>query len=86
MIQNLSDLIQEGRFKGKANFIFTPEISSSLGSMFGTTFNQGESIVMGRDYHNDSRMLKRAFTAGVMSTGVNLLNLSDCTFPMLQFT
>ncbi|MBN1800426.1 MAG: hypothetical protein JW891_02915 [Candidatus Lokiarchaeota archaeon] len=86
MVQEFNNLIQDGRFKGKANFVFTPEISASLGSMFGTTFNPGESIVMGRDYHNDSRMLKRAFTAGVMSTGVNLLNLSDCTFPMLQFT
>lgn len=41
---------------------------------------------MGRDYHNDSRMLKRAYTSGLMSTGINLLNLSDCTFPLLQFT
>ena len=41
---------------------------------------------MGRDYHNDSGMLKRAYTSGLMSTGINLLNLSDCTFPLLQFT
>jgi mannose-1-phosphate guanylyltransferase/phosphomannomutase len=31
-------------------------------------------------------MLKRAYTSGLMSTGINLLNLSDCTFPLLQFT
>jgi mannose-1-phosphate guanylyltransferase/phosphomannomutase len=31
-------------------------------------------------------MLKRAYTSGMMSTGINLLNLSDCTFPLLQFT
>jgi mannose-1-phosphate guanylyltransferase/phosphomannomutase len=31
-------------------------------------------------------MLKRAYTSGVMSTGINLLNLSDSTFPLLQFT
>ena len=86
MIQNLNDLIKDGRILGKANVIFTPEIASSLGTIFGSNFNQGESMVMGRDYHNDSRMLKRAFTSGVMSTGINLLNLSDCTFPMLQFT
>ncbi|GAH45313.1 unnamed protein product, partial [marine sediment metagenome] len=36
--------------------------------------------------HNDSRMLKRAYTSGVMSTGVNVLNLSSCTFPLLEFT
>ena len=84
--QKLDDLTYNGRIVAKANYVFTPEISSSLGSIHGSLFNQTESLVIGRDYHNDSRMLKRAYTSGVMSTGVNLLNLGDCTFPMLQFT
>lgn len=85
-IKNLNELYKDGRIIGRANYIFTPEISSSIGSIHGSIFNQNESIVMGRDYHNDSRMLKRAYTSGLMSTGINLLNLSDCTFPLLQFT
>ncbi|MFX0083418.1 MAG: hypothetical protein ACFE94_16855 [Candidatus Hodarchaeota archaeon] len=85
-IKNLNELNKNGRIIGRANYIFTPEISSSIGSIHGSIFNQNESIVMGRDYHNDSRMLKRAYTSGLMSTGINLLNLSDCTFPLLQFT
>jgi mannose-1-phosphate guanylyltransferase/phosphomannomutase len=85
-IKNLNELKKDGRIIGKANYVFTPEISSSIGSIHGSLFKQGESIVMGRDYHNDSRMLKRAYTSGMMSTGINLLNLSDCTFPLLQFT
>ncbi len=86
IVTNLSDLHKDGRIIGKANYVFTPEISSSIGSIHGSLFNQHESVVMGRDYHNDSRMLKRAYTSGLMSTGINLLNLSDCTFPLLQFT
>jgi phosphomannomutase len=85
-IKNLNELKKNGRIIGKANYVFTPEISSSIGSIHGSLFQQGESIVMGRDYHNDCRMLKRAYTSGMMSTGINLLNLSDCTFPLLQFT
>ncbi|MFX1379984.1 MAG: hypothetical protein ACFFA4_12915 [Promethearchaeota archaeon] len=85
-IKNLNELKKNGRIIGKANYVFTPEISSSIGSIHGSLFKPGESIVMGRDYHNDSRMLKRAYTSGMMSTGINLLNLSDCTFPLLQFT
>ena len=85
-ITNLNELKKHGRIVGKANYIFTPEISSSIGSIHGSINKQNESIVMGRDYHNDSRMLKRAYTSGLMSTGINLLNLSDCTFPLLQFT
>lgn len=85
-ITNLNELYKDGRIIGRANYVFTPEISSSIGSIHGSLFKQNESIVMGRDYHNDSRMLKRAYTSGLMSTGINLLNLSDCTFPLLQFT
>lgn len=85
-VMNLKELYKNGRIIGRANYIFTPEISSSIGSIHGSIFNKNESIVMGRDYHNDSRMLKRAYTSGLMSTGINLLNLSDCTFPLLQFT
>jgi len=86
MVQNLQELNKDGRIIGRANYIFTPEISSSIGSIHGSLFKMNETIVIGRDFHNDSRMLKRAYTSGVMSTGVNLLNLSDCTYPLLQFT
>jgi len=86
MVANLGELNKNGRIIGRANYIFTPEISSSIGSIHGSLFNVDETIVIGRDYHNDSRMLKRGYTSGVMSTGVNVLNLRDCTYPLLQFT
>ena len=86
MVQNLKDLYAEGRIVGKANYVFTPELASSLGAIHGSRFNQNESIVVGRDLHNDSRMLARGYQAGVMSTGVNILNLAACTYPLLQFT
>ena len=83
---NLKDLYKNGRIIGKANYVFTPELATSLGAIHGTMFKQGESIVMARDFHNDCRMLKRGYTSGVMSTGVNLLNLSAIPYPLLQFT
>ena len=86
MVQNLNELNKRGRIIGRANYIFTPEIASSIGSIHGSLFNEDDTIVIGRDYHNDSRMLKRGYTSGVMSTGVDILNLSDCTYPLLQFT
>ena len=85
-MDNFDKLNKNGRIIGKANYIFTPEIASSIGSIHGSLFKKDETIVIGRDYHNDSRMLKRAYTSGVMSTGVNVLNLSSCTYPLLQFT
>ena len=86
MVDDLSNLLKGGRIIGKANFVFTPEIASSIGSIHGSQFKPNESMVMGRDYHNDCRMLKIAYSAGVVSTGVKLLDLSVCTFPLCQFT
>ena len=85
-VQNLDELNKNGRIVGRANYVFTPEIASSIGSIHGSSFKLDESVVIGRDYHNDSRMLKRGYTSGIMSTGINVLNLSDCTFPLLEFT
>ncbi|MFO8018828.1 MAG: hypothetical protein R6U96_09345 [Promethearchaeia archaeon] len=86
MVEDLNDLYKKGRIIGKANYVFTPEVSSRIGSVHGSMFNTNESLVMGRDYHSDSRMLKRGYTSGFMSSGTNLLNLSDSTFPLVQFT
>ena len=83
---NLDELNKNGRIVGRANYIFTPEIASSIGSIHGSSFKVDETVVIGRDYHNDSRMLKRGYTSGIMSTGINVLNLSECTFPLLEFT
>jgi phosphomannomutase len=85
-IEDLSNLLRNGRIVGRANFVFTPELAAEIGVVHGSMFDVNESIVFGRDYHNDSRMLKRGYSSGFMSTGTNLLNLSDCTFPLLQFT
>ena len=64
-IQNLNELNKNGRIVGKANYIFTPEIASSIGSIHGSSFKLDETVVIGRDYHNDSRMLKRGYTSGI---------------------
>lgn len=85
-LNNLSTLLRNGRIVGRANFIFTPELAAEIGVVHGSMFNVNESIVFGRDFHSDSRMLKRGYSSGFMSTGTNLLNLSDCPFPLLQFT
>ena len=85
-VQNLDELNKKGRIVGRANYIFTPEIASSIGSIHGSSLKLDETVVIGRDYHNDSRMLKRGYTSGMMSTGINVLNLTECTFPLLQFT
>jgi len=78
--------VKDGRIIGKGNIELVPEITSKLAVIYGKQFDPNESVIIGRDYHYDCRMLKRSFSAGLMSSGINTLNLSDCTLPLLQFT
>ncbi|MFX0100398.1 MAG: hypothetical protein ACFFCS_12520 [Candidatus Hodarchaeota archaeon] len=82
---SLKDLIVEGRILAKSNVDLTPEIISNLGAVHGAFMDNNGIIVIGRDYRSDCRMLKRAYTAGAMSTGIDLLDLHVTPLPLLQF-
>lgn len=83
--KRLQDIIVKDRIIGKANFSLTPELATMLGGIHGTYLENNGIIVIGRDYRLDSRMLKRAFTAGAMGTGIDLLDLHAAPLPLLQF-
>ncbi|MHA1731574.1 MAG: hypothetical protein ACTSU5_06505 [Promethearchaeota archaeon] len=84
-IENLSRVLVKDRIVGKANQELTPEVATVLGGIHGTYLNNTGIIVIGRDYRLDSRMLKRAYTSGAMSTGIDLLDLHAAPLPLLQF-
>lgn len=77
--------VRRGIIAGRVNQNLPPEMGSVLGCLHGTILKPNDILVIARDFHKDSRMLKRSYGAGVMSTGVDLLNLHDTTFPLLQF-
>ncbi len=81
----IEKLLVEGRILAKSNVELTPEIISVLGAVHGTFLENKGIIVIGRDYRTDCRMLKRAYTAGAMSTGIDLLDLHVTPLPLLQF-
>ncbi len=70
---------------GLANIEITPEFASKLGVAFGSFLGKGASVVVGRDTHRVSRMVKRAFMAGLTATGVNVNNLRICPAPVTRY-
>ncbi len=86
MTFELGNILKRGIIAGRVNESLPPEMSTVLGCLHGSTLKPNDILVMARDFHKDSRMLKRAYAAGVLSTGVDLLNLHDTTFPLLQFS
>jgi len=70
---------------GLANIEITPEFATKLGVAFGSFLGRGSSIVVGRDTHRVSRMVKRAFIAGLTAAGVDVNNLRICPAPVTRY-
>lgn len=75
----------EGQILGVANRTLTPDVAASLGGALGTMLGEGALVVTARDNYPPSRMLKRAFSAGLMSTGISVMDFHAATTPELIF-
>jgi len=70
---------------GLANIEITPEFAAKLGVAFGSFLGRGATVVVGRDTHRASRMVKRALMAGLTATGVSVNNLRICPAPVTRY-
>ena len=82
---NFSHLCRKNRLAGSASEL-SPEIASTLGAIFGN-YLEGEDavVVSARDFRKDTRMISRAFNAGLISVGTTVFELHACSLPVLQF-
>ena len=80
------DLFINNRISAGANIDIIPEFSATLGVAFGSYLKNRGVVVLSRDYRADSRMLKRSFAAGLMSAGVNVLDIHEGATSTLRFT
>lgn len=78
--------VEDGRLVGIPNEDFTPEEAARLGELFGAFAGKGAVVVSGRDYNPSSRMLKRAFTAGLMSAGVEVMDFHEALCGEISFS
>ncbi|UCG04067.1 MAG: hypothetical protein JSW11_08780 [Candidatus Heimdallarchaeota archaeon] len=77
--------VKWGRIMAFSNTELTPELATLLGGAAGTLLDPQAVVMVGRDYRRDSRMLKRAFSGGLMASGVELIDLRAVPTSVLQF-
>src|SRR5438105_9025326 len=70
---------------GLVNIELTPEYCARLGASFAALFPKGSAIGAARDGQRPSRMIKRAMIAGMMSSGANIIDLSELPIPVVQY-
>ncbi len=78
-------LFQGSFIKGLTNIELTPEMTTKLGSAYGTVLPRNATILLGRDAHPASRMLRRSFMGGLASTGVQVKDAQNIPIPVLRY-
>ncbi len=74
-------IFEGGKVSARTNIELSPELVSKLGAALGSVLPKNASVIVSRDYHNASRMLKRSFLGGLLSTGVTVYDLTVSTIP-----
>jgi len=69
---------------GLANIEITPEFAAKLGAAFGATLDRGAYVVVSRDTHPATRMIKNALMSGLASVGSNVLDLRTMPCPVAR--
>ncbi|MCX7846331.1 MAG: sugar phosphate nucleotidyltransferase [Dictyoglomaceae bacterium] len=71
---------------GLINIEITPEWATKVGAAFGTILPKFSNVVMSRDTDPSSRMIKRALLTGILSTGVNVLDVRTLPIPVVKYS
>jgi mannose-1-phosphate guanylyltransferase/phosphomannomutase len=70
---------------GIANHEITPEFAAKVGAAMGAAFGKGTIVATGRDGHNVSRLINRAFISGLLSVGVNVQDLRNVPVSVMRY-
>ena len=73
--------------RGKVGIDITPEVFELVGRAYGTLVARkgGRTIALGMDNRTTSPPLQEAFAAGVLSTGVDVVDIGVVHTPLLYF-
>lgn len=70
---------------GLANVDITPELATRVAMAYATSLKKNSTVITSRDSSRSTRMLKRAFMAGLNASGVNVLDLEVASVPVTRF-
>jgi mannose-1-phosphate guanylyltransferase / phosphomannomutase len=78
-------VFEGGTVRGRTNIELSPEFAAKMGAALGSVLPRDSSILVGRDYLRASRMLKRAFLGGILSTGVHVHDIKMMPLPIERY-
>ncbi|UCN00806.1 NTP transferase domain-containing protein [Sulfurimonas sp. SWIR-19] len=81
-----NSIFEDGSVYGKSNIELSCEMATKLGESLGAQLPVHSTVLAGRDYDKNSHMIKRAFLGGLVSSGINILDLKDTPPSVLRYT
>jgi len=81
-----NSIFENGTVTGKSNVELSCEMATKLAEAFAAQLPIGSKVVVGRDHDRSSRMLKRAFLGGLLSAGVDVIDLKSTPPSVLRYT
>ena len=79
-----NSIFENGMVVGRSNVELSCEMATKLAEAFGAQLPVGSTVLISRDYHKNSRMLKRAFLGGLLSGGINVVDYKDIPSAVLR--
>jgi len=80
-----NSIFENGMVVGKSNVELSCEMAGKLAEAFGAQLPVGSTVVIARDRHKSSRMLKRAFIGGMLAAGVNVVDMQNIPSSVMRF-
>lgn len=77
-------IFEGGKVSARTNVELSPDLAAKLGAALGSQLPSGCRVLMSRDYDRASRMLKRCFLGGLLSTGINVTELRMTPLPVMR--
>ena len=78
------ELFTNSRISGASNIELIPEFAAKVGAALGAQVGMGQRIVVSRDSDPGSRVLSRAIVSGLMSAGVNVVDMQQTPIPLTR--
>lgn len=69
---------------GEINVDITPEYASKLGAAYGAIFKEKGVVGLSCDNNPASKMIKSAFTAGILTTGLKVYDFGEMLLPIAR--
>ncbi len=80
-----NSIFENGTVAGRSNVELSCEMVTKLAEAFGSQLPIGSTVYVSRDHARSSRMLKRAFLGGLLSAGINVIDLQNAPMMMMRY-